>query len=284
MNAPLPSGPLSTRHLIIGQRMRALREAAGVSPKQAANLLRTVPERISNMEYGRASFSHRDHQKLTELYGTADEEFQAVMKLIRGQENVPGWWAAYSDILPDWVEPYFSLEEQASSIYVWEMQFVPGLLQTDEYMRGVMGLGQAEGPDLSRRAEARMLRQEILLRDRPPRFTAVIDEAALRRPPVRPDVMREQIRELLKMCEHPAVTVRVMRFGEVAGATNAFTILRFDQPGPRDIVYIEHYTGAAYLDGRAEIDAYSRAMNDNLNRAAPEEETPEILRGILEEM
>lgn len=276
------SRPVSTAHLILGQRMQAIRAAAGITPEQAARVLRTSSTRISRMESGRAVLSMQKLECLLDLYGADDEEIRAIMKLASGQPSLEGWWLAYSDSLPSWVEPYFNMEAQAAAIYAWETQFVPGLLQTDGYMREVLTLGSAQGEALLRRAEARAMRRDILLRADPPRLVAVIDEAVFRRPAAGPEIMREQLRHLIKMCAHPAVSLRVLPLNASVGLTSTFTILRFDEPGPRDIVYIEHYTGAVYLDGQGDLDAYMLAMQDVLGKAAPEEETPRVLQGILD--
>src|SRR6201992_2819021 len=109
------------------------------------------------------------------------------------EANTPGWWQAYADILPHWVEPYFGLEAAAASSREYELQFVPGLLQVEEYARAVIRLGNLPSEEEAiRRAQARMSRQELLDREDPPKLWAVLDEGALRRVMGGPDIMRAQ--------------------------------------------------------------------------------------------
>src|SRR5262249_23286456 len=151
--------------------------------------------KISRMEHGRVSFKERDIADLLTLYGVISLEERAGVLALAREANTPGWWHGYTDILPHWLEPYFGLEAAASVIRTYELQFVPGLLQTEGYARAVIRLGNAgNDEEVNRRTEARMSRQDILKRDDPPRNWAVIDEAALRRPIGGRGVMQEQIR------------------------------------------------------------------------------------------
>jgi hypothetical protein len=195
-----------------------------------------------------------------------------------------GWWRSYSEVLPDWVEPYLDLESSAEFIRNFEVQSIPGLLQTENYAKAQIRLGAAPGADdVARRARARMTRQDILRRDNPPRLWAVIDEGALRRPIGGPDVMREQVRHLIDMAAHPAVTLQVLPFdvGGHAALGGPFIILRLPGADARDVVYLEQLSGAAYLDEAALVDGYLRVMDHLATAARPAAETPRILRGLL---
>jgi hypothetical protein len=238
------------------------------------------------MEHGRVSFKERDISDLLTLYGvTSLSERQGLLALAR-EANTPGWWAGYSDILPNWLEPYFGLEAAASFIRTYELQFVPGLLQTEEYARAVIRLGNAVSDDeVTRRTEARINRALLLDRQEPPRMWAVIDEAALRRPLGSQAVMREQLRHLIKMADHPAVTLQVLPFN--AGGHRAlgcpFTILRFAEPDLRDVVYIEQLTSALYLDKPTEVDSYLEVMEQLCLQAEPVAKTQDVLNALLKD-
>src|SRR6201998_396029 len=179
--SPRSAGPTVVR-LVLGGHLRRLREDAGMTTERAAVSIRGSHSKISRMEHGRVRFKERDIADLLTLYGIGEgDEREALLKLAR-EANTPGWWQGYSDILPHWVEPYFGLEAAASFIREYELQFVPGLLQIEDYARAVMRLGHAPGEeDIERRVEARISRQQILNRETPPRLWAVIDEGALRR-------------------------------------------------------------------------------------------------------
>src|SRR6266567_1874110 len=282
---PRAAGP-SVQRLVLGGHLRRLREKSGFTTEQAADAIRGSHSKNSRMEHGRVSFKERDIADLLTLYGvTTPAERAGVLALAR-EANTPGWWQGYSDILPHWLEPYFGLEAAASFIRTYELQFIPGLLQTEGYARAVIRLGNAGNEEeVARRTEARMSRQEILKREDPPRKWAVIDEAALRRSIGGRAIMREQIRYLIEMAEHPAVTLQILPFnaGGHPALGGPFTILRFAEPDLRDVVYIEQLTSALYLDKATEVDSYLEVMEQLCLQAEPTAKTVDILHRILNE-
>ena len=281
---PRASGP-TVQRLVLGGHLRRLREEAGMTTERAALCIRGSHSKISRMEHGRVGFKERDIADLLTLYGVGPgDEREALLGLAR-EASAPGWWQGYSDILPHWVEPYFGLEAAAASIREYELQFVPGLLQITEYARAVIRLGNAPSEDdVGRRADARMSRQGILRRENPPKVWAVLDEGALRRVIGGREVMRAQLRHLIEMCDHPAVTLQVLPFsaGAHRALGGAFTILRYAQPDLRDVVYIEQLTSALYLDKQTEVDAYLQVMEEVCLQAEPSAKTPGMLKAVLE--
>ena len=280
---PRSAGP-TVQRLVLGGHLRRLREQAHITTEQAAGVIRGSHSKISRMEHGRVGFKERDIADLLTMYGVTDaDEREALLKLAR-ESNTPGWWQGYADILPHWVEPYFGLEAAASFIRNYELQFVPGLLQTQGYALSLIRLGNAPTEeDVLRRAEARMSRQDILRRETPPRVWAVVDEGALRRPIGGAKVMREQLKHLIDMCDHPAVTLQVLPFQVASHPAmgGPFTILRFSEPDLRDVVYIEQLTSALYLDKPAEVDSYLEVMEQLCLQAEPAARTPQILKDAL---
>jgi transcriptional regulator with XRE-family HTH domain len=280
---PRSAGP-TVQRLVLGGHLRRLREQAHITTEQAAGVIRGSHSKISRMEHGRVGFKERDIADLLTMYGVTDgDEREVLLKLAR-EANTPGWWQGYADILPHWVEPYFGLEAAASFIRNYELQFVPGLLQTQGYALSLIRLGNAPTEeDVLRRAEARMSRQDILRRETPPRVWAVVDEGALRRPIGGAKVMREQLKHLIDMCDHPAVTLQVLPFQVASHPAmgGPFTILRFSEPDLRDVVYIEQLTSALYLDKPAEVDSYLEVMEQLCLQAEPAARTPQILKDAL---
>jgi transcriptional regulator with XRE-family HTH domain len=260
--------------MLLGIQLRRLREAKGLTPEQAGYEIRASRSKISRVEHGRVGFKERDVADLLSLYGVGDDQERQRMLALARQANNQGWWAKYDDIMPDWFESYVGLEQATSLIRTYELQFVPGLFQTDGYARAVTMLGHrsASASEIERRVSLRMQRQELLTTDDSPRIWAVIDESALRRPVGGRDVMRAQLRHLVAVTEYPRVTLQVMPFsrGGHPAAGGSFTILRFAEPDLPDIVYIEQLTSALYLDRRDEVDNYMEVMN----RLSAEAETP----------
>ncbi|RLK25041.1 helix-turn-helix protein [Micromonospora sp. M71_S20] len=281
------TGPTVLR-MLLGAQLRRLRESSGVTREGAGWEIRASESKISRMELGRVGFKERDVADLLTLYGvTAPEEREALLKLAR-DANSPGWWHRYGDVLPNWFQSYLGLEAAAALIRSYEVQFVPGLLQTREYARAVvlLGHGRAAPAEIERRVALRMQRQRLLHRENPPQLWAVVDEAALRRPMGGPRVMREQVAALIEATKSPNIRLQVIPFaaGGHAAAGGAFTILRFGDRELPDIVYIEQLTSALYLDKRDDLDYYAVAMERLCVEAEPPERTPEILGAILDDL
>ncbi|MFI6330012.1 helix-turn-helix domain-containing protein [Micromonospora chersina] len=281
------SGPTVLRTLL-GAQLRRLREGAGVSRESAGWEIRSSESKISRMELGRVGFKERDVADLLTLYGvTAPDERAALLTLAR-DANSPGWWHRYGDVLPGWFQSYLGLEAAAALIRTYEVQFVPGLLQTPAYARAVILLGHRGAPptEVERRVSLRMERQELLRRSDPPQLWAVVDEAALRRPVGGREVMREQVDALIEASAAPHVRLQIVPFdaGGHAAAGGAFSILRFGDQDLPDIVYIEQLTSAVYLDRRDDLDHYAGAMDRLCGEAAPPERTPELLARIRDEL
>jgi transcriptional regulator with XRE-family HTH domain len=281
------TGPTVAR-MLVGARLRRLREAAGVSIGDAGYAIRGSHSKISRLELGRTGFKSRDVADLLTLYGVTGEDERATLIALARQANAPGWWHPYGDVVPGWFVAYLGLEQGAEVIRSYEVQFVPGLLQTAGYAREVIALGHPDAPpeEIDRRVEVRTRRQDVLARPNAPRLWALIDEAALRRPIGGPATMRAQLRHLIEICEHPGVTIQVMPFsaGGHAAAGTPITILRFGEVELADVVYLEQLTSAIYLDKPADSEYYWHVMNHLAMQAQPAGATHAILRGLLDQV
>jgi hypothetical protein len=257
------------------------REAAGFA-------IRGSESKISRLELGRVSFKQRDITDLLKLYGIPpdDPRIDALWALAQ-EANQPGWWHRYDDVIGKWFQTYIGLEEAANYIRTYEMQFVPGLLQTEDYARSVVSVGSPQDSDdeVETKVRVRMERQRILERKDPPMLWAVIDEAALRRPMGGRQVMRSQIEHLLDLMKRPNISVQVVPFrqGGHAAESGAFTILRFEEEDLPDVVYLEQLVSALYLDKREQVDRYAQTMVRLTGEAPPPEDTADLLMKILEQ-
>ncbi|MGI8331232.1 helix-turn-helix domain-containing protein [Actinomadura scrupuli] len=282
------AGPTLSR-MILGMRLRRHRESRGLTREQAADTIRASDSKISRLELGRVGFRLRDVIDLCDLYGVTDHTERAALLGLARQANTPAWWARYGAVIPSWFEPYLGLEQQAATlIRCYEVQFVPGLLQTPDYAAGVISIahGDAGDADLELRLEVRMRRQRILSQTRPPHVWAVVDEAALRRPIGGRAAMFRQLQHLIDLCDLPHVTVQLLPFrsGGHAAAGGPVTMLCLPEPGLSDVVYLEQLTSASYLDGPDEVLYYRHVMNLLATQAAPPSQTPSILRRISGEL
>jgi transcriptional regulator with XRE-family HTH domain len=279
-------GPTVLRRLL-GAQLRRLRERQGITREEAGYAIRASGSKMSRLELGRVGFKERDVADLLTLYGVNDETDRDTLLGLAQDANSPGWWHRYGDVLPGWFETYVGLEEAAALIRTYELQFVPGLLQTEDYARAVISLGNSSAPaeEIEQRVSLRITRQKLLARGDAPRLWAVVDEAALRRPIGGRDVMRGQIERLIEATKLPGVILQVLPF-RVGGHTaeaGAFTILRFPESDLPDVVYVEQLTSALYLDRRDDVDAYMEAMERLCVVSAPPDNTAEILSRILQE-
>ncbi len=282
-----PAGGPTVRRMLVGSRLRRLRAEAGISREQAGEAIRASEWKIHRLENGQVSFKERDIVDLLRYYGVSDPGEIAAVVGMALEANDTGWWHQYGDVLPQWFRAYVDLEQAASIIRTYEGQFIPGLLQTDDYARAVMGRGLEEATEeIERRVELRVARQALLTRPDPPRLWAVVDEAALRRPVGGLEIMRVQLERLIDATRLRNVTLQVLRFG--AGAhpamVGAFSLLRFADDELPDVVYLEHLTGAIYLDKRDDVRQYLHVMETVCVRASPPGATADILAGILKEL
>ena len=274
--------------MLVGARLRRLREAAGLSREAAAGAIRSSDSKISRLELGRTGFKLRDVADLLTLYGVTDEgERQACLTLAK-QANAPGWWQRYDDVVSSWFASYIGLEQAASIIRSYTLQFVPDLLQTEEYARSALRLSHPDDDAgrLERRVALRMARQQILRRPAPPHVWTVIDETALRRPIGSRTTMRLQLGHLIEIAELPHVSVQVMPFstGGHAAAGGPITLLRFPEGQLPDIVYLEQLISAVYVDKPNDVAAYWRVLNHLGMQAEQPTATADILRKVRAEI
>ncbi|MEU6466943.1 helix-turn-helix transcriptional regulator [Streptomyces sp. NPDC046976] len=272
--------------MLLGSQLRRLREARGITREAAGYSIRASESKISRMELGRVSFKTRDVEDLLTLYGITDEaERQSLLSLAR-EANVAGWWHSYSDVLPNWFPTYVGLEGAATLLRTYEVQFVHGLLQTEEYARAVVrrGMKGASVDDVERRVALRLERQKHLFSDNAPEFHIVLDEAALRRPYGDREVMRGQLQHLIDISERPNVRLQVMpfSFGGHSGESGAFTILSFPESDLSDVVYLEQLTSALYLDKREDVAQYEQALKELQQDSPGPDESRDLLRGLLQ--
>ncbi|WP_040453734.1 helix-turn-helix domain-containing protein [Kribbella catacumbae] len=281
------AGPTALR-IMLGAHLRRLRERAGVTRSDAGWAIRSSESKISRMELGRVGFKERDVEDLLTLYSVSDPaERDRLLQLARDANN-RGWWHRYNDVTPDWFDAYLGLEVAADLIRTYEIQFVPGLLQTPEYTRAVAGLSGAErSPDeIDKIVALRKTRQAVIERDPPLRLWAVVEESVLRRPIGGTQVLREQLAALIQAIQRPTITLQVIPLGTAGHAATggAFSVLRFPQADLPDVVYLEHLTSALYLDKRDDLDSYTHVLDSLTVSAPPPQQAEEQLTTILRQL
>jgi transcriptional regulator with XRE-family HTH domain len=270
----------------LGARLRRFRKVAGITRETAAWEIRASESKISRMELGQVPVKERDITDLCALYGVEGAERSDLLTLAQ-QASTPGWWHRYGDIVPPWFLSYLGLEEAASLIRAYELNFVPGLLQTPEYARAVVRLGypDAQLDEVNRRLELRRQRQEVLRRPEPPLFWVVIDEAVLHRRIGGPEVMRDQLKSLIEAAALPHVRIQIMPFHAGTQAAGCpFVLFRFPEPELPDMVYVEQLTSALYLDKPADVELYTMVLDRACVEAEPPNRTVPLLTALLSDL
>ncbi|GAA0607343.1 helix-turn-helix transcriptional regulator [Kribbella sandramycini] len=289
MTEPAYGGPTALR-IMLGAHLRRLREDAGISRTDAGWAIRGSESKISRLELGRVGFKVRDVDDLLTLYKLEDDVERDRLLTLAREANNPGWWQRYDDLTPNWFHSYLGLEMAADLIRTFELQFVPGLLQTPDYARAVVELGRLDEPlpraEQDRLITLRMRRQDVLTRQRPARLWVVIDEAVLHRPIGSKTILRNQLEYLIEASRRHNVTLQIIPFstGGYTATGGAFTLLRFTDADLPDIVYIEHLTSAVYLDKRDDLDTYVVTMDALSIAAAQPRDTERLIRAAIDKL
>ncbi|GHA17738.1 helix-turn-helix domain-containing protein [Streptomyces echinoruber] len=275
--------------MLVGVQLAGLREDAGYSQEQAARELGFSPAKLSRIESGkgRRPPAEKDVRALLELYGTKEYEASVLLQLLQ-RAGEPGWWQRYDKrLMPEWFERLVGLQEAAATIRTFEIQYVPGLLQTPEYTRAVVerGLPTATANEVRRRVELRTRRAQLLLRPDAPQLWAVIDESVLLRVLGSRAVMREQLAHLIDMARRPNVTVQIVPLDVTNASAPAISItyLRFGGLDLPDVVYLEHIRSANFLEDRDETEEYRITLDRLADEALTPSQSLELLRTTMEE-
>lgn len=274
--------------MLVGVQLAGIREAARMSQDQAARALGFSPAKLSRIEAGkgRRPPTETDVRALLNLYGTDAYEASVLLQLLR-RAGEPGWWQRYDKrLMPEWFDRLVGLQEAATAIRTFEIQYVPGLLQTAAYTRAVVerGLPTAPAREVERRVELRMRRTQLLERPDAPQLWAVVDESVLLRVLGGREVMREQLDHLVRMASLPHVTVQVVPLDVTHASAPAIpvTYLRFGGSDLPDVVYLEQIRSATFLEDQDETEEYRVTLDRLADEALNPRESLALLRETAE--
>jgi transcriptional regulator with XRE-family HTH domain len=279
----VPTGSRSTlRAQWLGQRLRELRDANGMTLARAADFLQRNASTVSRFESGEYPIRRPDLMALLDLYGVCDRRQRE--GLLRLSEEVwqKGWWNDYEELEQPFGD-FIWLESRATEIRVYETTVIPGLLQTQSYAFAVITtIDQGAGSEqILRWVQVRMDRQAVLQQKRPPRLTAIIDESAMRRVTGGPATMADQLSHLLACAELPHVDIRVLPANlQVPLSPGGFTIYTIAEPD-LDIGVADSLGGAVYVeppDSARFVQVYDRLLDSALGPA----ESAKLIRAIGE--
>jgi transcriptional regulator with XRE-family HTH domain len=275
--------------MLVGVQLAGFREDAGLAQDQAARAVGFSAAKLSRIESGkgRRPPTENDVRALLRLYGTDDYEASVLLKLLQ-RAGEPGWWQRYDKrLMPEWFDRLVGLQEAAATIRTFEIQYVPGLLQTPAYTRAVVerGLPNAPAGEVERRVELRRHRARLLFRPDAPQLWAVIDESVLLRVLGSTEVMREQLAHLAEMAERPNVTLQIVPLNVTNASAPAIpvTYLRFGGLDLPDVVYLEHIKSANFLEDLDETEEYRIALDRLADEALKPRDSLELLRTTMEQ-
>jgi len=259
----------------LGAELRRLRDRTGRTVSDVANELGWSESKLSRIETANTGIRAPDLDKLLSAY-TVEGAERTRIRALAGQAKQKVWWEAYGDALPNAYETYIGFEAEATSIFTYEAQVVPGLLQTAEYASAVT---QADGvfddPSvLGQRVAVRMARQVVLTRDPPPKLWAILDEAVLRRPVGGKDVLRRQLLRLVEAADRPTITLQVLPFsvGAHRALAGSFIVLEFAGSPDGSLVYSEGMTGGVFRSRPEELRSYTMSFEAlRANALSPED-------------
>ncbi|MDS1269842.1 helix-turn-helix transcriptional regulator [Lipingzhangella sp. LS1_29] len=275
----------SVRRRRLAAELRKAREAAGLTGAQAARNLEWPHSKLTKIEGAQQGVKTADLTAAMDLYAITDQDTREAMLRLARESKERGWWWKYRDIfgeraLPDW-------EAEASGIRCWQAQLVPGLLQTPDYIEAVFRAGDAHDDSVvTRHVKGRIERQQILHGVRPPRFSAILDEGAIRRQIGGRNVLLEQLEHLCNMATRHNIDLRVLPFdsGEHQASNGSFTILDFPNPADIPVAFTETVTSSLVVEEPAELASYNDVWANVQGAALTAARSVESIRQVMRDL
>jgi hypothetical protein len=246
---------------LVGVELTQFRERAHKKIGEAAKVIKCSPGKIGHMESGRNQQQPGEVRDLLRFYGADQADIDRLSSLA-GNAGEQTWWAAWTDVVPDWLKTFVGLEGLAAQSSIYAPLVFPALLQTEAYALGLTAGSIRVRPDHNERmVSLRMERQRrLFVDDRPLRLTVMIEEALLDRPVGGQDVLRGQLKHVVNLIEHENIEVRVLPtgVGYHEGLNGPFTVLDFAEA--QSIAYVELVNGAIYVQDQAQVNGYNRTV------------------------
>lgn len=266
----------------LGEQLRALRDQCGLNLQDAAEHLDASASKLSRIETGRCSPPVEDIGALLAIYGVRGDQRRDLLALAREAER-RGWWQRDRPTFPERQRTLISLESRAELIVSFETDVIPGLLQTRDYVRALMGESGLVPDDLiDDHMVTRAARQAVLMRRDPPTLTAIFPELVLHQMVGGPQILSEQLRYLVEQSHRPHVSIRVLpNISGQAGGIGTFTLLR--QRSGSLVVFLEHLTSSLFLEERHEIAAYQQAIKALSPQCLDEQESRDLMISLVGE-
>jgi transcriptional regulator with XRE-family HTH domain len=283
-------GSPNVRRRRLAAELRRLRERAGFIGEEVARRLEWSTSKISRLEHGQSGVKRTDLRRLLDLYRVDPRRREELLALAEESQRADKL-KTISARLPEVHAEFLNVEAEAESVWNWEPQIVPGLLQTEDYARAVMlgwhSMFTSPPSEAESRVEARRLRQQVLQREPPLQLSVVMDESVLYRKLGETSVMRAQLQHIVEVSRLPNIRVRILPLkGNHQVVTGAFTYVKFPQLHDvplNDIVTFEHLIGTDQFEDQDETYKYSVAFRALENSALGLDQSREKLVSVAAE-
>jgi transcriptional regulator with XRE-family HTH domain len=262
----------------LGEGLRRVLAAAGLSGKEVADQLGWTPPDVSKMLNGRRAIRETQVALLLGICKVRGAEQRRLLALCR-EANRPGWYQQHGSHLPLQLRTLLDHEDKATAISAFAGNLLPGALQTADYARAVISrIVNVPAEEVDERVAARVARSAIF--NRPAGFTYFVHEFVLRLPVGGAEVMSDQLHHLLRMSVRPRISLRVVpaSVGAHAGIVGSFIFMEFAEIKP--VVYLESETTAAFLEEDEEITAYRRIIGSLAGTALSEGQSRELISRV----
>jgi transcriptional regulator with XRE-family HTH domain len=248
----------------LAAELRAIRESRGKSGDAVAAALKWSASKISRYERARTSLRPKEVERLLDYYEITGARRTLLLGLAQDAAQ-KGWWEEFGDSLTEEYQQFIGLEYEATSMSIWHVDVVTGLLQTEAYARAVIRAVRPgyDEESVERRVAARLTRQKVLLgRASPPGLVVVLNEAVLQRLVGDRYVMTAQLEALQTAARQRQVSLQVLPFsaGAHASLEGGFVLIQFPGEDDPDVVYVEGIMGDLYLESVEEVKRYQSAF------------------------
>lgn len=224
---------------LVSRRLRGLRDQAERTQQDVADAMDWSVSKLIRIETATVGISISDLKALLMEYGVANGEAAALVAVAKEAKRQP-WYASFGEAVSSSLRQLLVYESSAISISQFDIQVIPGLLQTEDYARALLALFHSDD-QLDQAVEARMERQRRILDEEPPELRMIIDESVLGRAFGGPEVMGEQLEHLMALAERPGVLISVVpqSVGHI-GVTGSFELLDVQVDGESEtVLYVE---------------------------------------------
>lgn len=267
--------------------LRRARDVAGLRQADVAHAMEWSPSKLIRIERGDVSVSTNDLRALLNHYGVKDKgKVNELLELARSARGA-SFYDQYADLLKPGFKEYLAYEASASVIRQYDPILVPGLLQIEEYARGLFeGVGKYEPERADKLWALRQQRQEVHDRESPPEMLFILDEAALRRQVGRGQAMRHQLERIKEAAADPHISIQIMPFtrGAHPGMDGNFILIEFTDPNLDDLVHLESINQITIRDDTELIAKYLDRFVQLEELALTPDESVDFLDVLISDM